>query len=267
MEPLGLVLILLALVIGLFPLSAVGFRFGWRSAAREDQIPDPVAQAQAAADAGEETGCHQQRLQAAAAAPRLQDRTGHQAHRRTPALEEFAPRRDDGIAALEVGTAAGFDQQRVAGERHRVVVEHVSHATAGVARGRARFERAAAELDAFAVDQQPYVQGFLGVTTLYLKSINGNDVGGGQPINSGPAFVTKDGKPFLSFGVMGGATQPQGHAQIVMNVVDFGMNVQEAGDAPRQPLPSSSAWAITCTASLSFATRSPLAPRLALPFL
>lgn len=44
----------------------------------------------------------------------------------------------------------------------------------------------------FAVDQQPYVQGFLGVTTLYLKSINGNDVGGGQPINSGPAFVTQE---------------------------------------------------------------------------
>jgi gamma-glutamyltranspeptidase/glutathione hydrolase len=48
-----------------------------------------------------------------------------------------------------------------------------------------------------------------------------------------PAFVTKDDKPFLSFGVMGGATQPQGHAQIVINVVDFGMNFQEAGDAPR----------------------------------
>lgn len=48
-----------------------------------------------------------------------------------------------------------------------------------------------------------------------------------------PAFVTKDGKPFLSFGVMGGATQPQGHVQIVMNMVDFGMNAQEAGDAPR----------------------------------
>lgn len=48
-----------------------------------------------------------------------------------------------------------------------------------------------------------------------------------------PAFVTKDGKPFLSFGVMGGATQPQGHAQVVMNIVDFGMNIQEAGDAPR----------------------------------
>ncbi len=48
-----------------------------------------------------------------------------------------------------------------------------------------------------------------------------------------PAFVTKDGKPFLSFGVMGGATQPQGHAQIVINLVDFGMNFQEAGDAPR----------------------------------
>lgn len=44
----------------------------------------------------------------------------------------------------------------------------------------------------FAVDQQPYVQGFLGVTTLYLKDINGNDVGGGQPVNSGPAFITKE---------------------------------------------------------------------------
>jgi gamma-glutamyltranspeptidase / glutathione hydrolase len=48
-----------------------------------------------------------------------------------------------------------------------------------------------------------------------------------------PAFVTKGGKPWLSFGVMGGAMQPQGHVQIVMNLVDFGMNLQEAGDAPR----------------------------------
>lgn len=48
-----------------------------------------------------------------------------------------------------------------------------------------------------------------------------------------PAFITKDGKPFMSFGVMGGATQPQAHAQIVINIVDFGMNLQEAGDAPR----------------------------------
>ncbi|MGK0185814.1 MAG: gamma-glutamyltranspeptidase/glutathione hydrolase [Verrucomicrobiales bacterium] len=48
-----------------------------------------------------------------------------------------------------------------------------------------------------------------------------------------PAFVTKDGKPVISFGVMGGATQPQAHAQIIMNIVDFDMNLQEAGDAPR----------------------------------
>ena len=48
-----------------------------------------------------------------------------------------------------------------------------------------------------------------------------------------PAFVTKDGRPYVSFGVMGGATQPQAHAQIVANLVDFGMNLQEAGDAPR----------------------------------
>lgn len=48
-----------------------------------------------------------------------------------------------------------------------------------------------------------------------------------------PGFVTKEGKPFLSFGVMGGAMQPQGHVQIICNIIDFGMNFQEAGDAPR----------------------------------
>lgn len=48
-----------------------------------------------------------------------------------------------------------------------------------------------------------------------------------------PAFITKDEKPFISFGLMGGAMQPQGHAQGVVNLIDFGMNLQEAGDAPR----------------------------------
>ena len=48
-----------------------------------------------------------------------------------------------------------------------------------------------------------------------------------------PAFITKDGQPWVSFGLMGGGMQPQGHAQIVMNLIDFGMNLQEAGDAPR----------------------------------
>ena len=48
-----------------------------------------------------------------------------------------------------------------------------------------------------------------------------------------PAFVTKDGKPYISFGLTGGGMQPQGHVQIVMNLVDFGMNLQEASDAPR----------------------------------
>jgi len=48
-----------------------------------------------------------------------------------------------------------------------------------------------------------------------------------------PAFVTKDGRPFLSFGVMGGSMQPQGHVQILVNIIDFEMGLQEAGDAPR----------------------------------
>jgi gamma-glutamyltranspeptidase/glutathione hydrolase len=48
-----------------------------------------------------------------------------------------------------------------------------------------------------------------------------------------PAFVLKDGAPWLSFGLMGGAMQPQGHVQIICNLIDWGMNFQEAGDAAR----------------------------------
>jgi gamma-glutamyltranspeptidase/glutathione hydrolase len=48
-----------------------------------------------------------------------------------------------------------------------------------------------------------------------------------------PAFVTREGKPFISFGVMGGDMQPQGHVQVLCNLIDFGMTLQEAGDAPR----------------------------------
>jgi gamma-glutamyltranspeptidase/glutathione hydrolase len=48
-----------------------------------------------------------------------------------------------------------------------------------------------------------------------------------------PAMVMKDGTPWLSFGVMGGDMQAQGHAQVLANLIDFGMNIQEAGEAPR----------------------------------
>jgi gamma-glutamyltranspeptidase/glutathione hydrolase len=48
-----------------------------------------------------------------------------------------------------------------------------------------------------------------------------------------PAFVMKDGKPYLSFGLMGGGMQPQGHVQVLVNLIDYGMNLQEAGDAAR----------------------------------
>ena len=46
-------------------------------------------------------------------------------------------------------------------------------------------------------------------------------------------MVTQQGKPWFCFGVMGGDMQPQGHVQILVNLIDFGMNLQAAGDAPR----------------------------------
>ena len=48
-----------------------------------------------------------------------------------------------------------------------------------------------------------------------------------------PAFAMRDGEPWLSFGLMGGSMQPQGHAQVLLNLIDFGMDLQQAGDAPR----------------------------------
>lgn len=58
-----------------------------------------------------------------------------------------------------------------------------------------------------------------------------------------PAFMTRDGRPVMPFGVMGGDFQPQGQAQVVMNMIDFGMSPQQAGDQPRiEHVGSSSPW-------------------------
>ena len=68
-----------------------------------------------------------------------------------------------------------------------------------------------------------------------LNEDHANVVAGGKrPFHTIiPAFVMKDGEPLISFGLMGGSMQPQGHAQIIINMVDFKMNLQEAGDAAR----------------------------------
>ncbi len=68
-----------------------------------------------------------------------------------------------------------------------------------------------------------------------LRPGHPNRVGAGKrPFHTlVPAMVLKDGRPWLSFGVMGGDMQPQGHVQVLLNLIDFGMNVQEAGEAPR----------------------------------
>jgi gamma-glutamyltranspeptidase/glutathione hydrolase len=85
-----------------------------------------------------------------------------------------------------------------------------------------------------------------------------------------PAFVTKGGKPWLCFGVMGGDMQPQGHVQILVNMIDFGLNVQAAGDAARVAhagsatptgLPAEGVGEVTVEAGVSDAVIADLAAR------
>jgi gamma-glutamyltranspeptidase/glutathione hydrolase len=66
-------------------------------------------------------------------------------------------------------------------------------------------------------------------TLFNLKKASSTPTRGQGPFTHHPAFITKDGKPWISFGVMGGRMQPQGCVQIVMNLIDFGMGLQEAG--------------------------------------
>jgi len=71
-----------------------------------------------------------------------------------------------------------------------------------------------------------------------LFSLNPNDLNKLEPHKRPfhtiiPGFMTQNGKPVFSFGVMGGDFQPQGHSQVLMNIIDFGMSPQQAGEQPR----------------------------------
>ena len=67
-----------------------------------------------------------------------------------------------------------------------------------------------------------------------------------RPFSFIPAFLTKQGQPVLAFGVMGGDFQPQGHAQVLMNMIDFGMSPQQAGSQPRiSHAGSSNPWSVS----------------------
>lgn len=85
-----------------------------------------------------------------------------------------------------------------------------------------------------------------------------------------PGFVTREGRPWFSFGVMGGAFQPQGHVQVLMNLIDFGMSPQQAGEQARvehsgssEPTgePASGGGSVRCEAGIDDDTRAKLAQR------
>ncbi|UPK73390.1 sugar ABC transporter substrate-binding protein [Nocardioidaceae bacterium SCSIO 66511] len=89
----------------------------------------------------------------------------------------------DGVLALNADVALGAQQAVGEGADVQIGTFDLSEDL---------IKQIQADKIAFAIDQQPYTQGYLGVQFLYLDAINGNQVGGGKPVYSGPAFVTKD---------------------------------------------------------------------------
>ncbi len=78
-----------------------------------------------------------------------------------------------------------------------------------------------------------------------------------------PGFVTRDGKPWLSFGLMGGDMQAQGHAQVLCDLIDFGMDVQQAGDVARfRHLGSSEPTGVRATGAGTVALESGITPEV-----
>ena len=155
--------------------------------------------------------------------------SGSPPHAAVPAHRTLDPGREhDACGVGFVATASGVRSHEVVGMALEAVAR-VAHRGAASTDNSGDGAGLLTQIPARLFYRDAYRQG------LHLQPGLPNSLEGGKrPFHTIiPAFAMKDGKPWLAFGLMGGDMQPQGHAQVIVNLVDFGMSLQEAGDAPR----------------------------------
>lgn len=149
---------------------------------------------------------------------------------------------------MEVSAAELLDKTYASERRRSISQQAISLAKPGLPRGGTVY-LAAADPDLMVSFIQSNFEGFgsgilIPETGIALQNRgHGFTVAAGHPNQIGPnkrpfhtiipGFLAREGQPLGPFGVMGGPMQPQGHLQVVMNLIDFGLNPQAALDAPR----------------------------------